>query len=197
MTGNECGLPPALSVTTTLAPLFPLLVGFKRILIVHVPPGSTAIPTQEVTGSSRNSLGLLPAKVTLDKTNAALPELVTSTLCTVLVVPTTTSPNVGNKAGLNPTDGAAVTPVPVTKTSTGESAFPTTCRIVDTVPNPLGVKATLILQLPPAGIATHPSGAATKLLAAPPTNVTLLRLKGASPVFWIVRICPALVTPIG
>ena len=103
LTGKECGLPAALSNTRTSAPLLPLLIGINRTPIVQVPPTGT-VP--QLLGSSKKSLGLPLVRITPLMISGAVPELVTVTDCTLLVVPSATSPNVGNSAGTKPRSGA-------------------------------------------------------------------------------------------
>lgn len=75
-----CGLPVALLVTVTLPVRAPLAVGLKVTLMVQNPPAPSPVPQLWVTPNSE--LAAMLAKV-----SAAVPELVSVTLCAALVLP--------------------------------------------------------------------------------------------------------------
>jgi hypothetical protein len=80
-----CGLSEALSVAVTEALRAPVACGVNVTLMVQLAPAATDVPQVLVWAKS---LMLVPVTATLVRESAALPELVSVTVCAVLVVPT-------------------------------------------------------------------------------------------------------------
>ena len=81
---TNCGLPVALSPMLKAAEREPVAVGVNVTPIEQFPPATTLDPQLLVW---RKSLGLVPPTEIPVMLSAALPELVSITLCTGLVVP--------------------------------------------------------------------------------------------------------------
>jgi len=81
---TNCGLPVALSPMLKAAEREPVAVGVNVTPIEQFPPATTLDPQLLVC---RKSLGLVPPTEIPVMLSAALPELVSITLCTGLVVP--------------------------------------------------------------------------------------------------------------
>jgi hypothetical protein len=87
----NCGLDGSLSAIDRVAVLVPGAVGLNVTLIEQLAPAGMEVPHVLVC---EKSPGLLPDKETLVTDTAAVPELLTVTLCALLAVPTVWLPNV-------------------------------------------------------------------------------------------------------
>lgn len=140
---TDCGLPLALSVMEIVPLELPLLCGVNVMLIVQpAPPASEA---GQLLVSAKGWFVTMPLMLRL-----APPVFVRTTVCTVLVVPTTWPGNV--KLDADSETAAGVSPVPLKETDCG---LPLALSLMVTPPVELplvcGVKVTLIEQLVPPG----------------------------------------------
>src|SRR6266550_3289655 len=107
-----CGLPLALSVIDTLAARLPLALGVKVALIVQLAPTATVFGLSGQVLVWAKSPALVPPTATLLIVRAAVPLLVTVTVCAPLVVLTAWLPK-GTLVRLRLTAGAdGATPLP-------------------------------------------------------------------------------------
>jgi hypothetical protein len=135
------GLFQALSVMFRLPVRVPFAVGVKVTLIVQLEPVPTLLPQVFVREKS-------PLATMLDMDSGAFPVLVSVTACGSLVDPTNRRENV-REDGDKPTAGPV--PVPVTPTACGLfKALSVIASVAVRVPPAVGVKVTLIVQVPPA-----------------------------------------------
>ncbi len=142
-----CGLPPALSVMVIAPARVPMAVGAKLTLIVQLAPAATLPPFGQVMpdAGKKSPLGTMLAMV-----NAALPVLVSVTVCGALIVPSAWLGNV-RLIGDSLTAGPVSTALPVRLIFCGLSAALSAMVIVPVRrPGIVGVKATLMVQLAPA-----------------------------------------------
>ena len=142
-----CGLPEALSVMVTEAARLPVAVGAKVTLMLQLPPATTELP--QLLDSLKSPL-FAPVTAMLVMVKAAVPVLVRVTGCAELVIPRVWLPKV-RLVELRLTVGPP--PVPVRFTL---CVLPATLLLLSVmvtaavrVPGSVGVKVTLIVQLPP------------------------------------------------
>ncbi len=107
-----CGELPALSVIVTAAERFPVTVGLKFTLIVQFAPTATLVPQALVC---EKSLMFVPVIAIEEIESAALPPLVSVTVCAALDVPTSWFVNAREFTD-STTEGAATAPMPVSAT---------------------------------------------------------------------------------
>jgi hypothetical protein len=124
--------------------------------------------------------------------NVALPVLVRVTVCGALVVPTAWEVANVTLAGERFATGA-VTPVPVSEIVCGLlAALSTKVTEPTALPAVVGVKVTLMVQIPPEA-----TGATQVLVSPKPALATMLvKVRGALPVLVTVAVCGALVVPM-
>ena len=85
---SDCGLPLALSVMVTLALRLPVAVGVKVTLIVQFAPAAKVLELLGQVLVCAKSPLLVPLRPMLLMVKAAVPLLVSVTVCAALVVPT-------------------------------------------------------------------------------------------------------------
>lgn len=83
----DCGVSGVLSAMLRVALRCPAAVGVNVTLTAQVPLEATLAPEQ-LSALLAKSPGFVPAIVTVEIVRSAAPELVTVTVCAVLVVPT-------------------------------------------------------------------------------------------------------------
>src|SRR5579864_199650 len=180
-----CGLPVALSETVIVPGWLPTAMGVNVTLMVQFALAATEAPQVFVCVYSELATILVMV-------NAAVPGLVSVTVCAALGVLTVWLPNarlVGDKLAAGPD---AAVPVPVRLTVCGLFAALSVKVIVPVrVPVAVGVNVTLIVQLPP--MATR----LPQVFVCPksPLGTILEMLSAAVPVFVSVSVCAALVAP--
>ena len=137
---TACGLPVALLVTMMPPERRPTAVGVKVTLSVQEPAAATEAPQLWLSAKS-------PLAVMLAMVSAALPVVLSVTVCAALVLPTLRVVKV-SVVGLSDTAGAVATPVPETPTLCG---LPAASLVMTTLPlrapDVVGVKVTLIVQV--------------------------------------------------
>ena len=142
LTVTKCGLPGALLVTLTPPSRVPTAVGVNVTPIEHEPPGSTLLPQLCVAPKT------LMVGSMIEIVSAAPPVLVKVTYCAELVVPVFCSSKVSDVGDSNAVGDS--TPLPVMLITNG--LFPE-LEVITTlpflVPNSVGEKFTLMLQLAP------------------------------------------------
>jgi hypothetical protein len=178
-----CGLFAALSAMVTDPYRLPLAVGVKVTLMVQLFAGATEAPQLLVWAKS-------PLAATLEMFKAALPVLVSVTVCAELVAPTLVLVNV-SVAGSSVTTGPR-TPVPASRIVCGLFAA-LSVRVTDPywVPVAVGVKVTLMEQVPPlATLAPHVL-VSVKLAE----GATLERVKDEPPVLYKSTVSGPLLVP--
>lgn len=184
------GLPPALSVMVKLPLRAPATVGLNVTKIVQFAAAGTDPPLVQVPPDLAKS----PLITIVDKASAALPVLLTVTVCAALVVLICTLPKL-KLAGSGPTTGdKAATPLPARAMACG---LPVALLVMVIAPVLLatvaGVNVTLIVQLNPV-----PRLAPQLLFCAnSPDAVILLKVSVALPELVSVTVFAALVTLIG
>src|SRR5206468_1500818 len=191
---NICGLPPASSASDSVPVRAPEAVGVKVTLMVQFAPAA------KVAGLVGQALApVLVAAKSLEAANelivkAAAPVFVSVTVIGALVVASSWLPK-SRLVGANPTPGAV--PFPLRENICG---LPPASSASDSVPvrapEAVGVKVTLMVQVPPAakvaglvGQALAPVLVAAKSLEA----ANELIVKAAAPVFVSVTVIGALV----
>jgi hypothetical protein len=185
VSGKLCGLPEALSATLMLPLRVPEVVGLKVTLMPQLAPAATEAPHVLVSAKS-------PLAVMLVIVNAALPVLVSVTVCAALVVPMVWLAKV-SEVGEKLTAGAGTAaPVPVSVAVCGLPAVLSTMLNVPVrVPAAVGLKVTLIVQLAPAATEVPQ----VSLSAKSPVAEMLVMLKAMLPVLDSITLCAALVVP--
>lgn len=132
-------------MTDTAADRLPLAVGLKVTLIVQLAPAVKVLPQLFVWAKSPLLEPVIPIPPMV---SAAVPVLLSVTVCGALVERTATLPKfrlVGDNAA------EATSPVPVRAAVWGlPEALSLTESVALRVPPAVGVKVTLIVQLPPA-----------------------------------------------
>jgi len=136
------GLPGALSVMVTVAVRVPAAVGLKATLIVHSAPAATAEPQ---LFDVEKSPAFEPEIAILVRLKLAFPELARVRVCAGVPVPT---PSLTNERLVGVSVAAGATPVPFILVRAEELLF--SVRSAVRVPEALGLKMTLIVQLAPA-----------------------------------------------
>ena len=137
-----CGLPAALSATVSVPVRVPEVVGINVTLMVQLAPAATELPQLLVWAKSPLALMAVILR-------AALPELLSVTVCGALVVPCAWLPKV-RLTGERPATGPLADPVPVRLTVCGLLAAPSVMvRAPVLVPPAVGVKVTVTVQLAP------------------------------------------------
>lgn len=135
-----------MSVIVTVPVRVPAVVGVKVTEIVQLAPAATLVP--QLCVSAKSPEAAIDAMV-----RAALPELVSFTVCAALVVPSVCEAKV-RLVGERVTVGAVTTgvsPVPLKVTVCGEPvALSTTVIAPALIPVAVGVKVTETIQLAPA-----------------------------------------------
>jgi hypothetical protein len=185
--------PAALCAMVKLALRAPAVVGVKLTLTVQLPPAATVPPATQVPPLTVKSALAVDNAPTL---SAALPVLLSVTVCAVLVLPTFKLPK-PKAAEMLATGAAAAVAVPIKPTLPGlPAALWATVNVPLRAPaEPVGTMATLTTQLLPA--ATVPPA-----LHVPPTtaNSALAAMdeisKPALPLLLTVTFCAALVLPM-
>src|SRR5437016_5277975 len=143
-----CGLPPASSASDSVPVRAPEAVGVKVTLMVQVPlAANVAGPTENYPLSLHDALPILEAANELI-VKAAAPVFVSVTVIGALVVASSWLPK-SRPVGANPTPGAV--PFPLRENICG---LPPASSASDSVPvrapEAVGVKVTLMVQVPPA-----------------------------------------------
>jgi len=184
------GLPVALSVMVTVPLAAPAAVGEKVTLIVQVALAAIDALVQELV-SAKPALAATALTV-----KAALPLLVTVTVCALLVVPFSWLPKereVGDKETPGP---VAAVPVPVTATVWGLPGA-SSVKVSEPVlaPAAVGVKITLIVQVAPTASEPPQLLAGVVVAAKSPPAATLVTFSVAIPEFVSVTVCAALGVP--
>src|SRR6266851_836410 len=150
-------IPPSL-LMVSVPPAGPVLVGANCTPIWQLPPGEMAVPPVHPSAETVNGpLTLVPATV-----RSLVPELVTVTLCGLLIGPIGTVPN-ARLPGLTAIAGA--TPVPDSATVSGlDAALLVMVRVPERVPVAVGEKVTAMAQAWPGstGCAVQPVASAVK-----------------------------------
>jgi hypothetical protein len=190
---TDCGEPAALSASETDAVKVAADAGVKVIAIEHIAPAATDVPQVLV---SAKSVELGPVMETLLMESAALPVLVSVTVCAALVEPTC-AVKVSGPVAERETTGAGVTvPVPLRVTDCGEPAA-LSVRETDAakVVAEAGVKVTDMAHLAPAARDLPHVFVCAKSLGLVPVMEMLPMESAALPVLVSVTACAALVAP--
>src|SRR5207249_3387623 len=189
-----CGLPPALSATDSVPVRAPKAVGVKVTLMVQFAPAA------KVAGLVGQALApVLVAAKSPEAANelivkAAVPVFVSVTVIGVLVVASGWLPK-PRLVGANPTPGAV--PFPLSVMSSGvRRAVSVSDSVPVRAPEAVGVKVTLMVQVPPAAKVAGLVGQALApvlVAAKSPEGANELIVKAAAPVFVSVTVIGALV----
>ncbi len=156
--------------------------------MLQLAPAATELPQVSVSAKSPLAEILVIVKV-------AEPVLVSVTVCAALVVPTVWLAKASEVAERLAVVAGAV-PVPVRVTDCGLSeALSVMLRVPVRVPEAVGVKVTLMLQLAPAATELPQVLVCVKSPLFVPVTAMLVRLSEALPVFESVTDCAALVVP--
>ena len=190
---TDCWVPTTLlllSVTINDAARVEAPVGAKVTLMVQLPLPASELPQLFV---SAKSPGLVPAKVILLMVSAAFPVLFSVTAWATLVVPTfwlLKLKLVVVMAAKGPV------PVPVTFTVCGlPKALSVSVKVAVRVPEPVGAKVTLIVQLPFAATELPHVLVAAKSPGLAPEKAMPLIESAVFPVLLRVTVWAALVEP--
>lgn len=184
-----CGLPGALSVTSTLPISVPETVGLKTTVILQLAPAATLAPQLLIWVKS-------PVTVTLATVSAEVPVFVRIRFFCLLDVKTTVVGNV-RLVGEKLIPGPPV-PVPLRATVCGLlGAVSAKVRVAVRAPMLTGEKLTLTTQLvPEATIVPHVLVSA-KSPGFDPVIATLSMPSGSIAGLLIIRFCRELVLPTG
>ena len=136
---TACGLPVALLVTMMPPERRPTAVGVKVTLSVQEPAAATDAPQLWLSAKS-------PLAVMLAMVSAALPVLLSVTVCAALVLPTLRVAKL-SKVALRVTAGATTTPVPLRAADFRTMPLLMMLTIPARTPPTVGVKVTLMVQL--------------------------------------------------
>src|SRR5437016_2990337 len=179
-----CGLPPALSASDSVPVRAPEAVGVKVTLMVQFAPAA------KVAGLVGQALApVLVAAKSPEGANelivkAAVPVFVSVTVIGVLVVASGWLPK-PRLVGANPTPGAVPFPLIVLRCAL-PTLFPYTTLFRSRAPEAVGVKVTLMVQVPPAAKVAGLMGQALApvlVAAKSPEGANELIVKAAVPVF--------------
>lgn len=184
------GLPVAVSEIVTAAARVPVTVGENTTLILQLPPAASEVPQVFVWPKSP----LFAPVTAIDvKLKVELPILVTVTGCGALVVP---------RFWLAKTRLVVVSvtveppPVPVRLKSCGlPAALSATATEAERVPGEVGVKVTLIVQVPPGAIELPQLLVCPKSPGFTPVRVKLAMFTATFPVFVTTAAWAAAVVP--
>jgi hypothetical protein len=186
---TDCGLPEALSVMLRVPVRVPDAVGVNVTLMVQLAPAATELPQVLVWAKS-------PLAEMLVRLSEALPVLESVTDCAALVVPTVWLAKVSEEAERLTTGAEAAAPVPVRLTDCGlPEALSVMLRLLDRVPDAVGVNVTLMVQFAPAATELPQLLVCAKSPLFVPVTAMLVRFSEALPVFERVTVCAALVVP--
>jgi len=184
------GLLVALSTIVTAAVRVPGPVGANVTLIVHKAPAATELPQVLVAAKSPE---LPPVTWMLEMVRLAFPVLVRVTAWAALVDPTDWLEN--DKADVEKLTTGPL-PLPVRLTVWGlPEALSVMVRAAERLPGAVGMKATLILQLPPAGTELPQVFVWKKSLGLAPVSPRPVILRAAFPVLTRVTAWTGLVVP--
>ena len=170
----------------------PVAVGLNATLIVQFAPAAT-VP--QVLVSEKSPL-FAPVMATEVTESAALPLLVSVTVCGVpLVVPTGWFANASD-AGDNVAAGAPPTPVPVRLTDCGE-LLALSVMVTDAVRAPfvVGLKVTLMVQPAPTAMVAPQLLVCEKSPLLVPVTAMLVLVRDAVPLLVSVTVCATLDVP--
>jgi hypothetical protein len=187
-----CGLPVALSVTLTAAVRVPVAVGVKVTLIVQVPPAATLDPQELLWAKSPE---LVPVTAMPEIVRLALPVLERVTAWAALLVPTAWLANV-RLLGEKLTVAEVATPVPV-RATLWEPVPALSVTVTEALrePEAVGVKVTLMVQLPPAATLEPQLLLWAKSPGLEPPSEMPEMLSAAFPVLFTVTAFAVLVEP--
>jgi hypothetical protein len=181
---TDCGLPEALSVMLRVPVRVPEAVGLKVTLMLQLAPAATELPQLSVSAKSPLAEILVIVKLTV-------PVLVSVTVCAALVVPTVWLANVNEEAERLTVVVGAV-PVPVRLTVCGlPEALSVMLKVPVRVPEAVGVKVMLMVQLAPAATELPQLSVSAKS----PLGEILVIVRAALPVLDSITVCAALVVP--
>jgi hypothetical protein len=173
-----------------LAARLPAAVGVNVTPIVQLPLTATELPQVLV---SAKSLALEPVKATPLTVRAALPVLLSVTLCAALVEPKARLLKVRL---LTDTLARGAEPVPVRVTAWGLlAALSRRVKEPVRVPDAVGAKVTLKVQLPPAATELPHVPLTVKSLLLAPVTCVLVMVRAALPVLFSVSVWAGLVAP--
>lgn len=193
-----CGDPAALSLIVTLALRLPVADGENVTLIVQFAPAANVLGLAGHVLVWAKSPALVPLITTLVMVSAAVPLLVSVTVCGELVVVSCWSPKL-TLVGFRVTAGAWTTPVPLSATLCGlPAALSLTEMLALRDPVAEGVKVTLIVQFAPAVSVLGLMGQVfdwAKSSAFVPVTVMLVMINAAVPLLVSVTDLAALVVP--
>jgi hypothetical protein len=153
---TECA-PVALEATSRLAVRAPATVGVNFTCAVHEAPAATLEPAAQVPPPTAKSAALVPLSDRPEIIKAAVPELVTVTVCAALDMFNFCAPKarlMGEKLKAGVPVGGVVVPVPLKATAPGlPAALCAIDKLPLAAPAAVGLKVTVILQLAPAATA--------------------------------------------
>ena len=190
VTVTVCGVPGALSDSDKIAVREPRCVGVKVTPIMQLAPGASGLAQVLVWAKSAGSAPLKPIPVIL---SGAVPSFVSVTDCAGLVVPMGCVAKVrllGDRVAFGP----EITPVPLKAICCG---LPTTLSVMVTEafrgPLRVGLKVTVIVQLPPCGGRLEPQMFVwLKSFTSAPVMAVLSMLNASRPRLVRVTFCGAL-----
>jgi hypothetical protein len=176
------GLSLALSVNERLPEAAPAALGVNVRATVQVPEAATGLRMEQVVPEVAMANG--PVTVRPVKVKPPVPVLVRVTVWAGLVVPTGSEGKVGAADRLT----AGAVPVPVRLTDCVLPATPLLLSVIVSVPvrvpTAVGVKVTLIVQLPPAATGAEQVSVSAKS----PLGTMLVMVKGPVPVLLSVTV---------
>ena len=186
----NCGLPAALSKMATEALRLPADAGVKVTLIVQLLSAATEAPQLLVTVKS---LALAPVAAIPAMFNAALPVLFRVTDCAALVVPRFW---LGKVRVLVVRLTVGLEPVPVRVTICGPpAALSEMVTAAVRLPTAVGVKITLIVQLPCAASELPQVEVSGKSATLAPVTVMLVKVRVALPLLVTVTVWAGALVP--
>jgi hypothetical protein len=188
-----CGEPEALSAMESVALKAAADEGVKVIEMRQFEPAASDVPQVLVC---EKLLAPVPPRVMAVMLSAALPVLLSVTVCAALETPLV-AVNV-NEDGVTEATGARTgVPVPISEIVWGEAAALSAMESVALkAATDEGVKVTEMLQLKPAGSEVPQALVSAKLEAPVPAIVTPVMVSAALPAFVSCTVCAALEVPL-